>query len=60
MPLYIHIHVILMLFCPPLSVLPTILKGGYLDFSRLTELKNIYMFEIYLKKKKKKTQIINN
>ena len=26
------------------------LKGGYLDFSHLTELKNIYITEIYLKK----------
>ena len=30
------------------------LKGGYLDFSHLTELKNIYITEIYMKKKKKK------
>ena len=29
------------------------LKGGYLDFSHLTELKNIYIIGIYLKKKKK-------
>ena len=34
------------------------LKGGYLDFSHLTESKNIYMTEIYIKKKKKK--IIKN
>ena len=28
------------------------LKGGYLDFSHLTELKNIYYAEIYMKKTK--------
>ena len=28
------------------------IKGGYLDFSHLTELKNIYISEIYTKKKK--------
>ena len=28
------------------------LKGGHLDFSHLTELKNIYINEIYMKKKK--------
>ena len=33
------------------------LKGGYLDFSHLTELKNIYITEIYVKKT---IQIINN
>ena len=32
-------------------------KGGYSDFSRLTELKNIYITEIYMKKK---IQIIKN
>ena len=26
------------------------IKGGYLDFSHLTELKNIYITEIYIKK----------
>ena len=26
------------------------IKGGYLDFSHLTELKNIYITEIYMKK----------
>ena len=26
------------------------LKGGHLDFSHLTELKNIYITEIYMKK----------
>ena len=36
-----------------------VLKGGYLDFSHLTELTDIYITEIY-KKKKKKIQIINN
>ena len=30
-----------------------ILKGGYLGFSHLTELKNIYVTEIYVKKKYK-------
>ena len=29
------------------------LKGGYLEFSHLTELRNIYITEIYMKKKKK-------
>ena len=33
--------------------------GGYLHFSHLTELKNIYFTEIY-KKKKKTLQIISN
>ena len=33
------------------------LKGGYLDFSHLTELKNIYITEIYMKKT---LQIIKN
>ena len=28
-------------------------KGGYLDFSHLTELKNIYTTEIYMKKQYK-------
>ena len=27
-------------------------KGGYLDFSHLSELKSIYITEIYIKKKK--------
>ena len=35
-------------------------KGGYLDFSRLTELKNTHITEIYMKKKNKTIQIINN
>ena len=35
-------------------------KGGYLDFSHLVELKNIYITEIYMKKKKKTIKIINN
>ena len=29
------------------------LKGGYLDFSHLTELENIYITEIYMKKQYK-------
>ena len=32
-------------------------KGGYSDFSHLTELKNIFMTEIYMKKT---IQIISN
>ena len=28
-------------------------KGGYLDFSHLTELRNIYITEIYMKKQYK-------
>ena len=32
----------------------TILICGFLDFSHLTELENIYVTEIYMKKKKKK------
>ena len=38
------------------------LEGGYLDFSHLSELKNIYFAKIYLKKKKKKykASIIRN
>ena len=27
-----------------------VLKGGYLDFSHLTEIENIYSTEIYMKK----------
>ena len=36
--------------------------GGYLDFSHLTESNNIYITEIYMKKKKKKNKssIIKN
>ena len=33
------------------------LKGGYLDFSNLTELKNVYITEIYMEKT---IQIIKN
>ena len=29
------------------------IKGGYLEFSHLTELKNIYITEIYMKKQYK-------
>ena len=32
----------------------TSLKGGHLDFSHLTELKNIYITEIFIYSKKKK------
>ena len=34
--------------------------GGYLDFSHLTELKNIYVTEIYLKKQYKSSIIKNH
>ena len=34
-----------------------VLKGGYLDFSHLTELNNVYITKIYMKKT---IQIINN
>ena len=30
--------------------IPFAFKGGYLDFSHLTELKDIYITEIYMKK----------
>ena len=33
------------------------LKGGYLDFSHLTELKNIYITEIYMRKQYKSSKI---
>ena len=36
------------------------IKGGYLDFSHLTELKNIYITEIYIKKKQYKSSITKN
>ena len=35
-------------------------KGGYLDFSHLTELKNIYVTEIYMKKQYKSSIIRNH
>ena len=35
-------------------------KGGYLDFSHLPELKNIYITEIYLKKEYKSSIIKNH
>ena len=34
-------------------------KGGYLDFSYLTELKYIYITEIYMKKQYKSSRIKN-
>ena len=34
-------------------------KGGYLDFSHLTELKNIYITEIYMRKQYKSSKIKN-
>ena len=36
------------------------IKGGYLDFSHLTELKNIYITEIYMKKQYKLSRIKNH
>ena len=36
------------------------LKGGYLDFSHLIELKIIHITEIYMEKKKKKSSVIKN
>ena len=38
----------------------THLKGGYLDFSHLTELKDIYIIEIYMKKQYKSSIIKNH
>ena len=35
-------------------------KGGYLDFSHLTGLKNIYITEIYMKKEFKSSRIKNH
>ena len=35
-------------------------KGGYLDFSHLSESRNVYITEIYMKKKKIKSSIIRN
>ena len=35
-------------------------KGGYLDFSHLTELKYIYITEIYMKKQYKSSRIKNH
>ena len=40
------------------KILYSSIKGGYLDFSHLTELRNIYITEIHLKKKT--IQIINS
>ena len=37
-----------------------IFKGGYLDFSHLTELKNIYITEICMKKQDKSSIIKNH
>ena len=36
------------------------LKGGYLDFSHLNELKSIYITEIYMKKQYKSSRIKKN
>ena len=36
------------------------IKGGHLDFSHLTELKNIYITEIYMKKQYKSSWIKNH
>ena len=35
-------------------------KGGYLDFSHLTELKKMYIIEIYMKKQYKSSRIKNH
>ena len=35
-------------------------KGGYLDFSHLTELQNIYITEIYMQKQYKLSRIKNH
>ena len=35
-------------------------KGGYLDFSHLTELENIYITEIYMEKQHKSSMIKNH
>ena len=43
----------------PLRTAAYDLKGGYLDFSHLTELKKMYITEIYMKKQYK-TSITNN
>ena len=34
-------------------------KGGYLDFLHLTELKNVYITEIYMRKQYKSSKIKN-
>ena len=34
-------------------------KGGYLEFSRLTKLKNVYINELYMKKQYKSSTIKN-
>ena len=36
-----------------------VVKGGYLDFSHLTELKYIYSTEIYMRKQYKSSKIKN-
>ena len=36
------------------------LEGGYLDFSHLTELKNMYITEIYIRKQFKSSIIKNH
>ena len=38
----------------------TVLKGGHLDFSHLTELKNICITEIYMKKQYNSSIIKNH
>ena len=38
-----------------------VINGGHLDFSHLSEVKNLYITEIYMKKKKQyKSSIIKN
>ena len=42
-----------------LLILTNCFKGGYLDFSHLTELKNIYITEIHMRKQYKSSKIKN-
>ena len=43
-----------------LHLVHSVFKGGYLDFSHLTKLKNIYITEIYLKKQYKSSTMKNH
>ena len=52
--LYFNFH------CVCLCLFSHFIKGGYLDFSHLTELKNIYITEIYMKKQYKSPRIKNH
>ena len=42
-----------------MSIYEVRFKGGYLDFPYLTELRNIYITEIYMKKQYKSSSIKN-